>query len=391
MRAAALAALVSPAAIGADLFDHYGGVVHVVTPPPTAPGSFGVAADALPDGRLVALTGSTVFVETGVGAGVFAPAAILGASLLAGPTDPGFIRVSPGGTRVAIGAGFGLPIIVFDAAALDPLAPTTLTPANAARFEVGHFDAAWLDETRLAIAAGAFGSPSIVTMLDVTSDPSAPVNPVIVSNIAGASGGVAFDSDGALYTGNGFDLTPATPRTSRTGAIKRFTPGEWSAGADFETGGRPVLELLSAGPLAFDADGDLLVGGGDFAQGQTGFVGVVRAGVLAGVIAGPLTVNPNNPAHVRRLDPIGDGSGFLGARAIRATDELLITGGPVWFTTSGRRPGDATGDGLVTGADLTAVLNAFSTTNRLADLTGDGVVNGADLTVVLNSWTGAAP
>ena len=392
LRLAGVALLGAAAVIAhADPFDNYGGRFHAITPPPVAPGSFGVAADAMPDGRCVAVTGSTVFIETAVGSSAFTPAATIDPALFSGPTDPGFIRVSPAGTRVAVGAGFGKPVIIFDGSLLDPVTPTTLSVANAARFDVSHFDAAWLDETQLALSAGAFGSPAFVTLLDVTSDPSAPTNPVIVSNIDGASAGVAFDSAGALYTGNGFDNSPGTPRTSRTGTIKRFAPDQWAVGADYESQGHPVVELLSANSLVFDAAGDLLIGGGDFSQGQTGFVGVVRAGALAAAIVGPVALSPANRGHIRRLDPIGDGSGFLGVRVNRATGELLITGAPVWFTTSGRRPGDLTGDGAVSAADLVRVLNVFGSADRLADLTGDGVADSADLAVILNAWTGVAP
>jgi len=54
-------------------------------------------------------------------------------------------------------------------------------------------------------------------------------------------------------------------------------------------------------------------------------------------------------------------------------------------------PADLNGDGLVDGADLGLLLNAWGDCpNCLADLTGDGVVDGADLGVLLNAW-GACP
>jgi len=49
-------------------------------------------------------------------------------------------------------------------------------------------------------------------------------------------------------------------------------------------------------------------------------------------------------------------------------------------------PGDTNGDGTIDGADLAAVLGAWSTTNQAADLNGDGVVNGADLAMLLGNW-----
>jgi len=54
-------------------------------------------------------------------------------------------------------------------------------------------------------------------------------------------------------------------------------------------------------------------------------------------------------------------------------------------------PGDLNGDGIVDGADLGSLLNAWGgCLDCVADLNGDGVVDGADLGVLLNAW-GACP
>jgi len=50
-------------------------------------------------------------------------------------------------------------------------------------------------------------------------------------------------------------------------------------------------------------------------------------------------------------------------------------------------PGDLNGDGVVDGADLGILLNAWGTNDPVADLNGDGVVDGADLGILLNNWT----
>lgn len=51
-------------------------------------------------------------------------------------------------------------------------------------------------------------------------------------------------------------------------------------------------------------------------------------------------------------------------------------------------PADLTGDGVVNGADLAALLGAWDPCSGScpADLTGDGVVNGADLAALLGAW-----
>lgn len=48
--------------------------------------------------------------------------------------------------------------------------------------------------------------------------------------------------------------------------------------------------------------------------------------------------------------------------------------------------GDANGDCVVNGADLTLVLGFWGTSNPNADVDGNGLVNGADLTVCLGYW-----
>ena len=389
--AGVLIALALATTARADPFIHYGFAYRAIAPPATAPGSFGVAVDALPDGRLVAVTGSTVLLESAPGSPAFAVAAQIDASLLAEPVDPSFLAISPTGARVAVGAGFAKPVLVFPATLLDPSSPTTLTTTNTARFGVGHFDAAWLDATHLALSAGVFGSPSFVTLLDVASDPAAPTNPVIISNIDGASAGVAFDSTGALYTGNGFDNSPGVPGTSETGWIKRFTPAQWAAGANFETDGALIADVLSAGPLVFDEDGDLLVGGGDFSAGDFGSIAVIDDAAIALAITTGLAIDPSDTGLVRRLDPLGDSSGFFGVTINRATGGALITGAPLWFATSGRRPGDLTGDGVVSGADLAALLAVLGSADPFADLNADGAVTGADIAILLNNWGSDRP
>lgn len=383
--------IAAPATVGAEPFDRYGQSFRTITPPPVAPGSFGVAGDSMPDGRIIAVTGSTVFLETAPGAGVFQPAATIDPALLADPTDPGFVRVSPTGARVAVGAGFAKPVLIFSAALLETDPPTTLTTANTARFDIPHFDGAWLDDDTLALTAGDFGGPAFVTLLDVTSDPAAPINPVIISNIDGASAGVAFDNAGALYTGNGFDNSPGAPGTSETGWIKRFTLAEWSVGADFEADGVLIADILSASPIRFDDAGTMLVGGGDFSSGDNGAVAIVRAAAIEGAILSGIPIDDDDPALVRRLDPIGDGSGFLSGFFNAYTGELIITGGSAWFATSGRRVGDINGDGAVTGSDLLILLNSFGDADPFADLNADGAVDGADLLLLINNWGTNAP
>jgi hypothetical protein len=65
-------------------------------------------------------------------------------------------------------------------------------------------------------------------------------------------------------------------------------------------------------------------------------------------------------------------------------------GGP--FVTSFHvLSGDATGDGVVDGNDLGALLDVFGEANDELDVTGDGVVDGNDLGVILNNFNAELP
>lgn len=256
--------------------------------------------DALLDGRLITLSGATVYVETGSGSGTFASV-----GNLSGADFPSFgaafLRVSPDGTRFAVGNNGGASFANFKVGIFHTsnLTGTWLSAA--------HYDAAWIDNQRLAITAGDFGSPAYVTVLAANSpNPASPDNRTVITGIGGASGGVAFDAAGNLFTGNGF----VSNGPSGTGAIKAFFEAQWEAAyatntpLNFEMQGLLVADVLSASPLEFDAEDNLLVGGGDFSQsGETDYVALVRASAIAAALAGQGAVNTGDPAKVRKLDP----------------------------------------------------------------------------------------
>lgn len=329
---AAAGVLMLAAPVRGGVFDEYGRSYRAFQTPPVGGGSFGVAGAALGDGRLVMVTGNSVFLESGVATGAFDEVAILDASRTGGATDPAFLVVSPGGSRIAVGAGFGKPVAVFDVSALGTAgSPTQLTSGVLADyFAVSHYDAAWYDDRELAITAGDFGSAGYVSLLDTASDPDAPLNGVVVSGIAGASSGVAFDGAGRLFTGNGY----ADGLGSDTGWIKAFEPAEWSVGADFESGGTLVGDVLSAGSLEFDAFGNLAVGGGDFGEFDVGYFGVIASDAIATAIGGLGPIDESDPLQLRRLDPRGDGFGYFGAAYNGATGEFSITDGTTWYATA---------------------------------------------------------
>ncbi len=324
-----LGTLAAPAA--ADAFSNYGDSYRAFSTPPIGDGSFSVAGAALPDGRLLMVTGNSVYLETGIATATFNEVAILDASQTGGSTDPAFLSISPDGSRIAIGTGFGKPVAVFATSALGtPNAPTTLTSGSVADyFAVGHFDAAWYDNTSLALTAGNFGQPAFVSLLDTASDPNNPTNPLVITNIQGASAGIAFDDDGRLYTANGF----ANGNASDTGNIRAFDAADWLGGADFEAEGILIGDVLSGNALRFDAEGNLLVGGGDFGNFDAGYLGVVNADALADALAGFGPIDSGDAAQLARLDPRGDGFGFFSSAYNAMTGELYVTDSDTWYAT----------------------------------------------------------
>lgn len=300
----------------ADAFEAYRRIGDFNLPAGTA------AFDVLPDGRLVAITGSTIHVETAVRSRLFA---VLGA--LDGSDIPSFgaafLRVSPDGTRVAIGNNGG-------ALGNNSRVGIYSFPGLVGQwFAAAHFDAEWADDDRLAISHGDFVDPSVVSILNVnSSDTENPQFLIVINGIGGASAGVAFDASGNLFTGNGF----AFDGPSGTGTVKAFTAADWEdayanqIATAFESGGQFILDVLSASPLAFDHEGNLVVAGGDFNEvGQSDFVGIARAAVVTGAATGVIPVDINDPAELRRIDPdTNNNSNFYTVVANAPLAELYV-------------------------------------------------------------------
>lgn len=243
--------------------------------------------EALPDGRLVVVTTrasgfnpgpAELYLENGVGTRDFR---YLGDLPLSGADpvwyNPGaFISTSrntSGVVSVAVGNS-SFSVGVFDASQLivPGSAPSIGTAAPVAvdwylpddtLFVSG---GTWYDNRYLMLASGSFGSPSALTQLDTNSSPASPVNPTVVSGPTnGASSGIGFDAAGNLYYGNGYDY--GTFGAGDTGQINRYDLATWQAalvGVPLSFGaGSDITQLLSANWLSFDAEGNLIVGGGN--------------------------------------------------------------------------------------------------------------------------------
>lgn len=279
--------MIAPPVLRAETFDDYALSGSFSLP------SAGSVFDVQSDGRLVCLSGDEVLAEWPVAGGQFQPVGPL-PSADVGAFGAAFLRVSPGGTRIAVGNNGGSAFDNYEIGVFE-------LPSLTGRWLVAaHFDAEWLDDRYLVVTTGG----GEVTLLDTeSSDANAPDNPAVVVNIDGASAGVTLLPDGTLLTGDGFS-------TTQTGLIKAFAPTVWQPAAtggvpaDFQLDGVEVIDLLSAASLGLDADGNLHIGGGDFAGGtEVNFAAVVRASAVASALAGGGAVDALDASAVRRFDP----------------------------------------------------------------------------------------
>lgn len=301
---AVIVSLIRVEAFAGDIGEY---VLRGVVPLPSA-GAFQDMFDVLPDGRVIVVAANDVYTETSTGSRRFEHRGALPGE--GGPVSyPAFVRVSPDGTRIAVGNSFDA-VGVFD---VQTLAGTW--------FFVGHYDAEWFDAVHLAIR-----DAGDMTLLDTTSDPKAPVNPRFMTG-GPFSAGVAFDAAGNLYTGTGLKLNGP----SETGWVKGFAYARWREAVeggspiDYEAEGVQVCDVLSAASLGFDASGHLHVGGGDFATDDVDALGIVAADAIEAAWRGEGPADNEDPDEVRRVDPDGaNDSNWYDATNNAALGELLV-------------------------------------------------------------------
>ena len=270
------------------------------------------------EGRILAATGKTVYLQKTYGPATSDPDHWLKVATVSNNMDPSFVRISPDGTKIALGLGYGQPLLVFPASLLDPDNPPLLIDADGnpapgvTVYNVNYYDADWADNQYLVINGGQWPGPpygSGVGVLD-TSDPN-DQGRALITNIPGASAGVAVDADGNLVTGIGY--APGPP--NRTGEIKLWNSSEWStspeAALNYEDNNRIVARnVLSAAYLGTDEEGNLHVGGGDaFGTGgasENGYAALISKAVIDRVAdpSGPGDpVDESNSSEYREFAP----------------------------------------------------------------------------------------
>lgn len=303
-RAAALAGLAAGGAVGGAAHE-----ARAAIPAYTLVGSFALPADAwdvLPDGRVVRIVGDALSVQSGPNTSTYEPLGSIPPGLV-GSFGASFLRASPSGGLLAIGDNrfsFSGPVtqrvLLVNAGELN-----TAGPAPVRTVDAPNSDAAWRDDDTLYVSG--VGASSLLTRIDVPGAAGEPISATtVVTDIGQFSGGVAI-SGPRLFTGVGADF--ALPITGEIRSFELSALDAASASAAFSTGAFQT-RALSAASLGFDAAGNLLVGGGDFASGgERGFALVIDLSTGARLALAPA------------------GEQFYGVRFNPATQELLVTAG----------------------------------------------------------------
>lgn len=405
--------------------------------------SWFTAADYFPSGtyagRIIAVTGTSVYLETAPGSGTYTQAANVNSnSWYFGVMDPAFVRVSPDGARVAIGCGYGMELLVLPTTTLAPGSapgPDLLTDATVKVYpQMNYYDADWaLDSQHLLINGGIWPGPpygSGVVVLDTINDPLSSTGTPLLGNIGGASSGVCVDPNGNLIVGNGY--APGPP--NETGEIKVFNSSEWSTSPsgilDYDAHTRVLAtNILSAAYLSADAEGNVTVGGADaFGTGgaaERGYAALVKADKVVAVASGtagaepPVDENDGTEYKTFAPDPCQNdtatgimagtipGQGAVMSVVWNPTNETCNQGAAddLWPPKYGAAPrithyqvnanGDRDGDGFVDTEDTSYLT--YHTDNRDtdgdgygnivdADLNNDNVVNAQDFTLFRSQY-----
>lgn len=323
--------------------------------------------------RLLAATGRTVSLQKTFGASDWLPVAVLDSS---DPNmDPAFLSVTPDGTKIALGSGLSKPLYVFSSSLLSVETPVVLmTSPGARRYDLSYYSGAFRDDRYLFVnVGGEVLGQSDVLVIDTASPRSYAVP--IISNIPGASAGIAFDAAGDLVTGIGWDADD-----SRTGEVAIFGAAalehalESGASLDYDTAERVVAKnLLSADSLGFDAEGDLYVGGGDVfgSSGHYGYADVVTASVVSRVLAGGAPADPSVPGDITEIDPDPcKNDDWTGVTFVPGVDMLIVS------ANLASVPPSCVSVDWSTGATPTPVTLYFPP--GAPDHDGDGIPDGAD-------------
>lgn len=263
-------------------------------PASPAEASFGITAGALSNGLFILWDGDAIWLQDGVDADGF--------SVIADgyPGDPGFLAVSPDGHTVALGAGFGGDLYLFDADA-----PVS---GGAAALNTGsHFWGAFLDEDHILLDQGTDDWNSVLVIVDLSG---ANEQAVVVQNKTNFSAALTVDefSDLVYATDGMTGETRSFGVDALLSAFDTATPLDWSVDGEllgtFGNGG--AMAVSDSGTLLFSHyDWDNFFGEVQFVDSLTGEVaGTVDPAADGGTYA---TAYNSETGHVLIIDSVWPG------------------------------------------------------------------------------------
>ncbi len=273
-------------------------------PPYSLVGSFplpGGPFDVLPDGRVMRLAGSDIYVQSSVNGTAYTRVGSVSSSLI-NSFGASFLKVSPNGQTIAIGDNnFGpdAGVLLVSTASLSTGGDSPTTS-----IAVPNTEATWSSNSTLFVTG--YGSQSVVSRLDVGSLSAT----TVIDAVGGGSAGVT--THGAyLFAADGFNTSDGGEPTGNVRAFSLAALTGSATSVDFSSGVL-VADALSGSSLGFDALGNMLVGGGDFFAGSDdyGYGAIIEAAAIsAALLGGPLAPDSSE----LRLSPAGTGGVLLDA------------------------------------------------------------------------------
>ncbi len=390
-------------------FDSYGSYQGDATLPVVTGGWF-TAYDYFPDtnasidnfdgkGRLIAANNTTIYLQRTYGSSVWDPVATVPYTM-----DPSFIKVSPDGTQIALGCGYGAPLAIIETSSLSIDNPPLLFSGSSGNWvegdgvklfpAVNFYDGDWYDDQYFIIDGGNWpdldppynpGDPNYYSGVGIVDTQAANRTDyegrILLSPKSGASAGVGFDSEKNLFCGCGFgDNTgeiKVLDATLYDPANPPVPPISYDALTTIVLYGKNNGQIkLSAAYLNTDSGDNLTVGGGncfdlDPPGVDYGYAASINNAVVDRVLTGGLPVDTTNSAEWQEFQPDPCRNDSATGIVPGLWDGALA----VNYTLTTQEPNCAVRDDWNIG--VTPLLKIYYP-NGAPDNDGDGIPNSAD-------------
>jgi hypothetical protein len=184
--------------------------------------------DTLSDGRILVVSGAQVYVESTPDSHSFALQGTLPGADIPSSAGAAFVRVSPDGTKIAVGNNGGSSFTNFQVGVF------AFPALTGTWFTANHFDGRWINARYVALTANPSSNTSIVTALDTTSaNLSNPSNPIIVDDVGGFSGGPSTNYFAVVHA-SAVAAALGGAGLINSGDTSKVLPLRPAAGSDFD-------------------------------------------------------------------------------------------------------------------------------------------------------------